>query len=102
MRTKAARGMAPNGNETFGWLVGEWLDQREPRLLPTTMREYRRIADKVVIPDWAKIKLSKLGSKDLDRLYSKLEAKDNAATTIRRGSCSHRGGAPPGGGLGSR
>ena len=52
MRTKAAGGTGSGGNETFGWLVGEWLDQCEPRLSPTTMREYRRIADKVVIPNW--------------------------------------------------
>jgi integrase len=96
MRTKAAGGTGATGNETFGWLVEEWLDQSEPRLSPTTMREYRRIADKVVIPDLGGIKLSKLGSKDLDRLYRKLEAKDNAATTIRRvhaliGAALHQG-----------
>ena len=60
------------------------------------MRKYRRIADRVVIPELGEIKLSKLSAKHLDRLYAKLEAKDNAATTIRRvhaliGAALHQG-----------
>jgi integrase len=96
MKTDVARGNSTNGSETFGELVGLWLDQGEGRLSPTTMREYRRIADKVVVPELGKIKLSKLSAKDLDRLYRKLEARDNEATTVRRvhaliGAALHQG-----------
>ncbi len=83
MWTKAAGGTAPNESDTLGHLIDAWLEQYDGRLSPTTMREYRRIAARVVIPELGEIKLSKLSAKHLDRLYAKLEAKDNVATTIR-------------------
>jgi len=83
MRTKAAGGTAPNGSDTLGQLIDAWLKQCDGRLSATTMREYRRIAARVVIPGLGEIKLSKLSAKHLARLYAKLEAKDNVATTIR-------------------
>ena len=48
------------------------------------MREYHRIADKVVRPELGRIKLAKLTALDLDRLYAKLTTKGNKATTVRR------------------
>jgi len=51
---------------------------------PTTMRKYRSIAETVVKPELGKVRLSKLTARDLDRLYAKLTAKGNKATTVRR------------------
>jgi hypothetical protein len=43
--------------KTFGELVTAWLDHIEADRSPTTMRKYRDIADRVVVPELGRIKL---------------------------------------------
>jgi integrase len=71
-----------------GPTVGDLLDQflehaGSMRRSPTTLREYQRLAEKVIRPELGRIKLSKLTVKDLDKLYAKLTARGNQPLTVR-------------------
>jgi integrase len=84
MVAKVSKGNVTTSSETVGELVEAWLDHIEPNRSPTTIRKYRDIADHVVVPELGKIKLQALTARQLDTLYSKLTAKGNKATTVRR------------------
>ncbi len=84
MIAEVSKGNMATGTETFGQLVASWLDHIEADRSPTTMRKYRDIADRVVVPELGKIKLRALTARQLDVLYAKLTAKGNKATTVRR------------------
>ena len=76
---------ASTGTETFGMVLDRFLDHAESLgRSPTTVREYRRIAETVVRPELGKVRLDRLTALDLDRLYARLTAKGNKATTVRR------------------
>ena len=79
-----SKGNTATGTETFGGLLASWLDHIEADRSPTTMRKYRDIADRVVVPELGRIKLKALTARNLDTLYAKLTAKGNKATTVRR------------------
>jgi integrase len=82
---EVSNGSKPTGTETVGDLLARWLDHCDSQgRSPTTIREYRRIADKVIVPDLGHIRLAKLSASDLDALYAKLTSKGNKATTVRR------------------
>jgi integrase len=85
MIAELSRGNAATGAETVGDLLERFLDDAQSKgRSPTTLREYKRIADKVLGPVLGRIKLSRLTIYDLDQLYAKLTAKGLKATTIRR------------------
>ena len=85
MVTEANKGHAGSGTETVGDLLDQFLDHAESQdRSPTTLRKYQSIVKTVLRPELGKIKLSKLTARDLDRLYAKLSAKGNRATTVRR------------------
>jgi len=85
MIVEATKGSAATGAETVGELLDLFLDHASAQgRSPTTLREYRRIADTVLRPELGRIKLSKLTARNLDALYAKLTAKGNKATTVRR------------------
>jgi len=53
MVADVSKGKTASGTETVGDLLTEWLDHCDSLgRSPTTMREYRRIAEKIVRPDW--------------------------------------------------
>jgi integrase len=85
MVAEVDKGNATTGTETFADLIDRWLAHCDSiGRSPTTMRKYRSIAETVVKPELGKVRLSKLTAGDLDRLYAKLTAKGNKATTVRR------------------
>jgi len=69
---------------TLGDLIDQWIASIEESRSPTTIREYRRIAEKVVKPELGHVMLTKLTARHLDDLYARLTAKGNKATTVRR------------------
>ena len=78
-------GNRASGSTTVDQLLDQWLDHCDViGRSPTTVRKYRYIAETVVRPELGSIKLTKLGARDLDRLYAKLTAKGNAPATVRR------------------
>ena len=84
MIAKVSRGNTATGTETVGNLLDQWLDFIDASRSPTTMRKYRDLADRVVIPELGKVKLRALTARQLDKLYGDLTAKGNKATTVRR------------------
>ena len=85
MVAKVDKGNATTGTETLADLLDRWLAHcKSIGRSPTTVREYERIAEKVIRPELGKVRLAKLTAGDLDRLYAKLTAKGNKATTVRR------------------
>jgi integrase len=85
MVAAAIKGTGAAGTDSMSELLDRWLDHCESLgRSPTTMREYRRIAEQVVKPSIGNIQVSKLSASNLDALYAKLSAKGNKATTIRR------------------
>ncbi len=87
MVQEASAGRASGGGRglTVEDLLVRWLEHcRLQNRSPTTLREYQRIVDKVLIPELGNIRLSKLTDTDLDRLYRKLTKKGLKATSVRR------------------
>ncbi len=83
MRADVSRGTAETSTKTVGDLLDRWLDHISGHS-PTTLRKYRSIVETVVRPELGHIRLSKLKAERLDQLYSRLTAKGNKATTVRR------------------
>jgi integrase len=85
MVSKVAQGDTATSIKTVGELLTEWLAHCESLgRSPTTMREYNRLTEQTVRPEIGHLRLSKLSTRDLDRLYAKLTEKGNKATTVRR------------------
>lgn len=83
--TEVSAGKILSGTETINDLLDQWLEHCESiGRSPTTLRKYHWIADNVVRPELGSLRLSKLTARHLDRLYAKLSAKRNKATTVRR------------------
>ena len=76
MVSAATKGKLSGGTETVQQLLELWGEHCEEQgRSPTTIREYRRIADKVVNPRLGKLMLSKLDARHLDSLYKDLRGK---------------------------
>ena len=60
------------GKLTVGEYLRQWLEQAECRLRPTTLLDYRTIAEKHVIPHVGTIRLSRLDPMRIARLYAAL------------------------------
>jgi integrase len=74
---------------TTGYTVTKLLDRylahcEQKDLSPTTVREYRRIATKVIGPRLGKARVADLDQDHLDALYAELKAKGLKSTSIRR------------------
>jgi hypothetical protein len=57
---------------TFGDLVEQWFEHASPDWSPKTAAETRRLIDKIVKPRLARVRLTRLKTADLDRLYASL------------------------------
>jgi integrase len=80
-----AKGKRAEKPGTVDDLLTRWLDHSQSLgRSETTLREYRRIADRIIRPALGTIKLTRLKASDLDKLYAKLTSKGNKATTVRR------------------
>ena len=77
---------ATSTERTVGQLLDEWLKHIEGDRSPTTLREYRRLTEKVVRPVFGDVKLKKLTAYDLDSLYGSLRrrARPLSPTSVRR------------------
>ena len=84
MVAKVSSGNVSTGSETVEELLNAWLEHIGPNRSPTTIRKYRDLADRIVIPELGKVRLKALTARQLDRLYGKLTAKGNKATSVRR------------------
>ncbi|MHB8220775.1 MAG: tyrosine-type recombinase/integrase [Acidimicrobiales bacterium] len=85
MVADVSAGRLSGGATTVGQLLDRWLEHLDSiGRSPTTVREYRAIARRTVLPALGNLRLSKLTAAHLDTLYASLTAKGNKATTVRR------------------
>jgi integrase len=85
MVTAANKGGSATGAETVGELLDRYIAHAESvGRSPTTLRQYRRIADKIIRPEFGSVRLAKLTALDLDGLYGRLTRKGNKPATVRR------------------
>ncbi len=59
-------------------LAIRWLATAEPTLSPTTIREYRRLVAKVILPALGRVKLRSLRTTQIDAFYSEIHARGGA------------------------
>jgi integrase len=67
---------------SFGELVEQWFEHASPDWSPKTASETRRLIDKIVKPRLARMRLTRLKTADLDRLYASLR-KSGDPTAVR-------------------
>ena len=97
MIADASKGKAATGSETLDQLLDMYLEHAESLgRSPTTLKEYRRLADVIVRPELGKLKLAKLTARDLDQLYARLTKRGLKPTSVRRvhaliGAALHQG-----------
>ncbi len=84
MVAEVAKGNTATGTETVGHLLDRFLEHAESiGRSPTTLREYRRIADTILRPELGGVRLARLTAVDLDRLYARLVARGLKPMTVR-------------------
>lgn len=69
---KVSEGKITSTAKTLGQLVDSWLDHVEGSLSPTTMREYRRLTERLIKPDIGSLRLGRVTTKRLDDYYATL------------------------------
>ena len=57
---------------TMGDLASKWLEIVGETLSPSTLREYRRLLEKIILPQFGTMKVRAIRPSDLDGFYSKL------------------------------
>ena len=87
MLDKAGKGQLrqTGSGPTVAQVLADYIEVCELReRSPTTIREYERIADNVLIPELGHIRAQSLSAKHLNRLYADLGKRGNKAATVRR------------------
>lgn len=80
--SETATERAPATEGTFAFLLETWLRRAEHDLSPTTVQEYRRIADKVLIPALGAVPLRKLSPRQLDAIYDRESDRGLSPATV--------------------
>jgi integrase len=70
--SEVAAGRFVSTPATFGELLDRWLDHIDEQLSPTTVREYRRLATKLLHPDLGSVPLRRLTTQRIDGYYRRL------------------------------
>jgi integrase len=87
MVNKATKGQLrqPGSGPTVAQILDDYMEVCELKdRSATTIREYRRIADTVLVPAFGELRAQALTAKHLNRLYGDLKKKGNKPATIRR------------------
>jgi integrase len=71
---EVGKGQHEGSDVTFGELVERWYEMAAPDWSPSTATERRRLLDRVILPRMGRVRLQKLRTADLDRLYRELRA----------------------------
>jgi len=59
-------------NATFSDLAAKWLELTSETLSPSTLREYRRLLAKIILPQFGSFKVRAIRPSDLDTFYASL------------------------------
>ncbi len=89
---KVSEGKITSTAKTLGQLLDSWLDHVEGSLSPTTVREYRRLTDRLIKPDLGRLRLGRVTTKRLDDYYATLSKERGLSpATIRHVHAVFRG-----------
>lgn len=69
---------------TFGYLLDRWLDFNEGELSPTTIREYRRLVKRRIVPELGSTPMAKLTAADLDTFYLSLRREGLSPASVHQ------------------
>jgi len=83
---KASEGKITSTAKTLGQLLDSWLDHVEGSLSPTTVREYRRLTERLIKPDLGGLRLGRVTTKRLDDYYAML-SKERGLSPPRSATC---------------
>ena len=73
-----------HSDETVADLLAQWLEHREPSLSPLTVQRYRQAVRTHLAPALGKIRLSRLTTYDLDRLYGDMTRAGHSPASVRK------------------
>ncbi len=87
---KVSEGKITSTAKTLGQLLDSWIDHVDGSLSPTTVREYRRLAERLIKPDLGQLRLGRVTTKRLDDYYTMLsKTRGLSPATIRHSTlCS--------------
>jgi integrase len=70
--TEASAGKISSSTTTLAELLDRWLEHVAEQLLPTTVREYRRLVARMIAPDLGSLMLRRVTTQRLDAYYASL------------------------------
>lgn len=89
---KVSEGKITSTAKTLGQLLDSWIEHVEESLSPTTVREYRRLTERLIKPDLGRLRLGRVTTKRLDDYYAVLSKERGLSpATIRHVHAVFRG-----------
>jgi integrase len=76
--------LVPGHPMSVGELLDRWLDDVGPHRSAYTLREYRRMADKNIMPAIGAVRLDRLSARQLDAFYKRLGERGLSDASVRR------------------
>ncbi|MGH8992629.1 MAG: N-terminal phage integrase SAM-like domain-containing protein, partial [Acidimicrobiia bacterium] len=84
LKVEAEGGGVRDSRRTVEDLITEWLRHKESEgRSPSTIANYRSMAERDILPSLGSVKLDKLGPRHLEKLYASMRARGLATNTIR-------------------
>jgi integrase len=82
---KVSEGKITSTAKTLGQLLDSWIDHVDESLSPTTVREYRRLTERLIKPDLGRLRLGRVTTTRLDDYYYATLSKERGLSpaTIR-------------------
>jgi len=74
---------------TMDDLAAKWLDLAAESLSPSTLREYRRLLEKIVLPQFGSVKIRAIRPSDLDSFYAGLRRRGVSGRALSAQSVHH-------------
>ncbi len=89
---QVSEGKITSTAKTLGQLLDSWIEHVEGSLSPTTVREYRRLTERLIKPDLGGLRLGRVTTKRLDDYYAMLSKERGLSpATIRHVHAVFRG-----------
>lgn len=70
-------------------LTAKWLEMAAETLSPSTLREYRRLLEKIILPEFGSMKVRAIRTSDLDSFYARLRRSGVSGRPLSAQSVHH-------------
>jgi integrase len=74
---------------TLNDLAAKWLELASETLSPSTLREYRRLLEKIILPEFGSVKVRAIRPSDLDTFYARLRRRGVSGSALSAQSVHH-------------